>query len=79
MHPHDEKWVTEQLQLLPHSMRGGVMAKYALVHTEVLARFSGKICAESEARREANTRLREYIAKYTSTYRGNTITPPRVK
>lgn len=55
------------------------MAKYASVHAEVLARFSGKICAESEARREANTRLREYIAKYTSTYRGNTITPPRVK
>lgn len=51
-HPHDLKWVNEQLRRLPAVKQFEIAIKYSEAY-------------ESGAtRRECNTRLREYIEKY---------------
>ena len=79
MHPHDEKWVAEQLLLLPDPMRSNVMDKYEAVYASVIAQNEGKIESEGLARREANTRLRECVAKFGGAYHGQVIAPPRAR
>lgn len=79
MHDHDKKWVDEQLLLLPDPMRDKILAKYESVYASVVAQNEGKIESEGLARREANTRLRECVAKFGSAYHGLTIAPPIAK
>lgn len=79
MHPHDSKWVQEQLALLPSQMRDKVLEKYEAVYSHVASENAGKIAAEGLARREANTRLRECVDKFGLAYEGQTISPPRVQ
>ena len=79
MHPHDHKWVQEQLALLPSQMRDQVLKKYEAVYLQVVSDNAGKIAAEGLARREANTRLKECVDKFGLSYGGQTISPPRVK
>jgi hypothetical protein len=50
-HPHDLKWIKEQLQALPPTLRIYAAQKYS------------EAFAKSQNRRECNTRLREYIEK----------------
>jgi hypothetical protein len=62
-HPHDRRWIQEQLKRLPHHLRGRALDGYDRVHRETLAANAGHVDAEGFARREANKRLREYIDK----------------
>jgi CRISPR/Cas system endoribonuclease Cas6 (RAMP superfamily) len=61
MHPHDKKWVDEQLAMLPARMRRSALDKYEAVYAETLAKNANSIAAEGMARREANSRLMEYV------------------
>ena len=61
MHPHDAKWISEQLELLPDSMRAKVRDKYQAVYADVIARNEGSVRAEGFARREANMRRLECV------------------
>jgi hypothetical protein len=58
MHPHDRKWVDEQLTRLPPDLRKAALEKYQRVYAQTLEQNG-----MTEARREANTRLRHYIAR----------------
>lgn len=58
MHPHDRRWVDEQLTHLPPELRAGTLDKYQRVYAQTLEQNG-----VTEARRQANTRLRHYIAR----------------
>jgi len=75
MHPHDAKWISEQLELLPDSMRAKVRDKYQAVYADVIARNEGSVRAEGFARREANTRLLECVERFGSAYHGKVVQP----
>ena len=62
MHPHDKKWVDDQLRLLPFNLRARAIENYKRVFNEELKNNTG-ISRENMARREANTRLRIYVEK----------------
>jgi hypothetical protein len=79
MHDHDKKWVDEQLLLLPDPMRAKILAKYESAYASVIAQNEGKIDAEGLARRDANTRLRECVAKFGGAYHGQVIAPPMAR
>lgn len=78
MHDHDAKWVNEQLEALPYQMRAKVMERYSEAYKAVISANVGFIGAEGLARREANTRLREYVKKYRAAYGGAVIRPPTI-
>lgn len=59
MHPHDRTWVEAQLAKLPVSLREHAREQHSKVYREGLEIG----LHEGTARREANTRLREYIKK----------------
>ena len=61
MHPHDSKWVSEQIAQLPPQMREKTRARYSAVYAQVLTENVGNIAAEGLARRHANTRLMEFV------------------
>lgn len=63
-HPHDESWIAEQIELLPHSMRETVLKKYSKCYFDTAELNKGKIEELSVARREANSRLRILVGKY---------------
>lgn len=50
-HPHDLKWVNEQLAQLPAALRYPTAKKYSDLYES------------ATSRRECNTRLREYVDK----------------
>jgi len=68
-HPHDARWLRDQLAQIPASMRARVAQKYADRYSDIVSteRASGQprrmIAAESTARRECNERLRLFIIK----------------
>ena len=76
-HPHDEKWIQEQLLLLPYSMREKISKKYSDTYLLILNERKGEIAAESIARRLSNVRLRECIDRFGSAYHGSVKTPPK--
>ena len=78
-HPHDEKWIAEQLALLPAPMRYKIMDRYSEAYQAVLLQHEGEIAAEGLARRAANTRLRECVDRFGSAYHGAVIAPPSVR
>lgn len=67
-HPHDRKWIKEQLRKLPPAYQQKAQAGY-------IEAFKGAHDAEpvdhkkmNAARKEANTRLRLFVDKVTKRY-----------
>ena len=63
-YPDDGKWIKEQLAMLAPSLRNKVILRYGEVYAEVHANTRGEHEKDGEARREANTRLREFVEKF---------------
>ena len=63
-HAHDDKWIKEQLNMLSPSLRNKVILRYGAVYDETYTNTRHPLHSPSEARREANTRLREFVEKY---------------
>lgn len=76
-HSQDEKWIEEQLLLLPYSMREKIRKKYSDTYELIINERKGEIAAEGIARRLSNTRLRECIDRFGSAYHGSVIAPPK--
>lgn len=62
-HPDDEEWLKEQFKKLPEKHRDAAMHGYDKVFRETYSNEPLERLKEGEARRVANTRLREYIKK----------------
>lgn len=62
-HPHDSKWIVEQLARLPPAYRERATKAYSEVYEQVYVSVPLRHQKHGEARREANTRLREYIER----------------
>ena len=62
-YPDDKKWITEQLGMVAHSVRNGVILRYAEVYEEAYANTLDANQKACEARREANTRLRLFVER----------------
>jgi len=77
-HPHDEKWIAEQIALLPAPMREKILGKYSHCYESKVAENAGKVASEGIARREANTRLRECVDRFGSAYHGAVSAPPKI-
>lgn len=74
----DEKWIIEMLSKLPQRVRKRVSVLYA---EAFIAEYEKEPIAhkkENKARREANTRLREYVIRYTSVMNQAVSKPPIV-
>jgi hypothetical protein len=78
-HPHDQKWIDEQLGLLPSPMRNKIADKYSQTYQGIIDAHAGEIAAESLARREANTRLRLCVERFGSAYHGAVVAPDCIK
>ncbi|MGV3346381.1 hypothetical protein ACGVWS_11820 [Enterobacteriaceae bacterium LUAb1] len=74
-YPDDEKWIRGMLLNLDYSTRTKISVKYAEVYQK--ARESELISykCDNKARREANTRLREFVCKYAAYSQGKTSPP----
>ena len=76
-HPDDTRWITEQLMQLPSHMRQGVCDKYSAAYRAAYeAQGTAAVFAEGPARREANTRLREFVARVLASLGGVVQAPP---
>lgn len=60
-HPHDSKWISEQVAILPPSLRVGACEAYSSVFTEAFEAEPVDHKRSNAARFCANTRLREYV------------------
>lgn len=60
-HPHDKKWIAQQLGKIDRRYTKKVIDGYSATYTENLPD------GETIARRVANTRLREFIEKCANT------------
>lgn len=61
-HPHDRKWIEQQINQLPKRLWDKAAREYDRVFREVYANEPIERLKEGNARREANTRLRRYVA-----------------
>lgn len=73
--PDDGKWIHEQLNSLPLSMRPRVANQYAEVYQTTFDAESMPFRQENAGRREANTRLRLYVSRYQNAAMGLTEKP----
>ena len=62
-HPHDSKWIIEKLAKLPPAYRERAIKAYSNLYLEVHNATDKPHKKHCEARREANTRLREYVER----------------
>ena len=62
-HPHDKKWIEEQLKKLPPFALRRAIEGYDKVFSESYNNEPIEYKKENKARRDANTRLREYVEK----------------
>ncbi|OTQ71865.1 hypothetical protein [Gilliamella sp. N-G2] len=74
----DEKWIIEQMSKLPTKVRAKISALYSDVYVTAYNNESINHKKENRARREANTRLREYVERYTSVMNQAVSKPPIV-
>lgn len=74
----DEKWIIEQMSKLPTKVRAKISALYSDVYVTAYNNESINHKKENRARREANTRLREYVKRYTSVISCKVSKPPTV-
>lgn len=68
-HPHDKKWIEEQLKKLPPSALATAIKGYEKVFSESYDNEPLEHRKENKARFTANTRLREYVEKIIETAR----------
>lgn len=61
-HPHDRKWIEQQINQLPERLWKKAAKEYDRVFRETYDATLAIHKKEGEARREANTRLRLYVA-----------------
>ena len=62
-HEHDKKWIEEQLKKLPTIALHRAIEGYEKVFAESYDNEPIAYKKENKARRDANTRLREYVEK----------------
>ena len=62
-HPHDSKWIIEQVAKLPPAYRERAIEAYSDVYEQVYTNTAIRHQKHGEARREANIRLRKYIER----------------
>ena len=62
-HPHDKDWIEEQLKKLPPFALRRAIEGYDKVFAESYNNEPIEYKKENKARRDANTRLREYVEK----------------
>lgn len=62
-HPHDKKWIREQLRKLPPSAWSAALRGYEKVFSESYDSEPLEHKKENKARFSANFRLREYVEK----------------
>ena len=72
----DEKWIQQQLSMLPMRARKKAAEKYSAVFEETFNREDVPHKKENRARFEANTRLREYVKRYRSVMNCEVNEPP---
>ena len=65
-HPDDQKWIEEQLKKLPLFALRRAIDGYDKVFSESYDNEPIAYKKENKARRDANTRLREYVEKITA-------------
>lgn len=73
----DEKWLIEQMSKLPKRVRAKISALYSDVYVTAYNNEPINHKKENRARREANTRLREYVKRYTSVMNQAVSEPPK--
>lgn len=73
--PEDSKWIQEQLNSLPVSMRHRVANQYAEVYQASFDAEHMPFRQQNAGRREANTRLRLYVSRYQNAAIGLTEKP----
>ncbi|ARF51117.1 hypothetical protein [Pantoea stewartii] len=71
----DGKWIQEQLNGLPASMRHKVATQYAEVYQAAFDAEPTPYRQQNAGRREANTRLRLYVQRYQNAAMGLTEKP----
>ena len=74
----NEKWIIEQMSKLPTKVRAEISALYSDVYVSAYNNEPINHKKENKARREANTRLREYVKRYTSVISCKVSKPPIV-
>lgn len=72
----DEKWIIEQMSKLPTRVRAKISAAYSVAYVTAYNDESINHKKENKARREANTRLRVYVKRYTSVMNQAVSKPP---
>lgn len=77
--PHDTKWIAEQLARLNPAVRDKVSRRYSDVYATTYDDSVVSYQKDGLSRREANTRLREFVDKFGASARGETIAPPRLR
>lgn len=75
-HPHDVEWVTEQLSKLNITARCKAVDGYDKSYMEAADKEPVEHRKENAGRREANTRLRKFVERYSKAIMGHTIRPP---
>lgn len=63
MHEHDKKWCMAQFDMLPPELKQQAMQAYQRVYQDAYNAEPCEIRKEGKARREANTRLRQFVKK----------------
>lgn len=65
-HPHDTKWISDQLSKASSAAREKAVEGYETVYRSALDDEPVEHKKENAARREANTRLRVFIEKISN-------------
>lgn len=65
-HPHDARWISDQLRRLPHCKQGPICEAYSRAYLAAMQAEPEEHKKENAARFEANSRLRVYVKKVTT-------------
>jgi hypothetical protein len=76
-HPHDKRWIGEQLQMLNPQLRGSTCQKYSDVYQKEFNVSKSTISPEGDARFKANTRLRVFVGRIAGASQGVVKRPPK--
>lgn len=74
----EREWIAEQLAKLPIGKRQTIADQYSDVYQAAFDAEPVSYRQENAGRVAANTRLREYVKRYTSLRTGETSSPPLV-
>ena len=76
-HPHDKKWIDEQLQRLNPQLRDSICNKYSDAYEKEINVNIKALCPEGDARFKANTRLRVFVNRIAGASQGVVKRPPK--